>query len=135
MVVWIASREFVSSGVLTFASKLSRGFRLRSSPSPRCAPGFTFNNGFGAIKDSSAEYIIGTSGQSEGKTIGDISTTQISCPLTLAKVDNGMWAKLHNQWVGTATHDMAWVHHIYIGGVGITDTQYWLDSEATTAQI
>ena len=51
----------------------------------------TLNNGFGAIKDGSVEYIIGTSGQSTGKTIGNISTTQLLYPSAFVEVDNGTW--------------------------------------------
>ena len=50
-----------------------------------------FNNGFGVIKDSSVEYIIGTSGQIMGKTIGNISATQLSYPQAFVEVDNGTW--------------------------------------------
>ena len=51
----------------------------------------TLNNGFGAIKDGSLEYIIGTSGQSAGKTSGDISTTLMLYPLAFVEVENGTW--------------------------------------------
>ena len=51
----------------------------------------TLNNGFAAIKDGSLEYIIGTSGQSTGKTVGDISTTRMWYPLGFVEVDNGTW--------------------------------------------
>ena len=57
----------------------------------------TFNNGFGAIKDGSVEYIIGTSGQSTGKAIGDISTTQMSHPRGFVEVDNGTWVVADRQ--------------------------------------
>ena len=57
----------------------------------------TLNNGFGAIKDGSVEYIIGTSGQSTGKAIGDISTTQMSHPRGFVEVDNGTWVVADRQ--------------------------------------
>ena len=52
----------------------------------------TLNHGFGVIEDGSLEYIIGTtSGQDRGKTIGDISTTQMWHPSAFVEVDNGTW--------------------------------------------
>ena len=51
----------------------------------------TFDNGFGAIKDGSVEYIIGTSGQIMGKTIGYMRTTEMLYPQAFVEVDNGTW--------------------------------------------
>ena len=51
----------------------------------------TLANGFGAIKDGPLEYIIGTSGQSMGKTMGDISATLMWNPLAFVEVNNGIW--------------------------------------------
>ena len=51
----------------------------------------TSNNGFGAIIDGSVEYIIGTNEQTVGKTIGDLSTTQMYYPRAFVEVENGTW--------------------------------------------
>ena len=51
----------------------------------------TLDDGLGAIKDGTVEYIIGTKGQIRGKTIGDISTTLVAFPVAFLEVDNGIW--------------------------------------------
>ena len=51
----------------------------------------TLNDGFGAIRDGSIEYVIGSGREYTDPETGDVNPTQLTYPMSFAEVEDGRW--------------------------------------------